>query len=305
MADALAGLLARRKTLPCKYFYDQRGSRLFDDICETAEYYPTRCEREILWDQRHEVAFYAGKGAALVDLGGCNPEKARILLESLTAPRAYVPVDVSAEALERGAEAVGWDYPDVVVQPLIADFTRLERLPACAAEAARTLFFFAGSTIGNFTPDEAEGLLARLAGLAPRVALLVGVDLKKSRAILDAAYNDAGGLTANFNLNLLRRLNDELDADFDLHSFLHRAYYNEAKGRVEMHLVSLVPQVVHVAGHEVAFAAGETIHTENSHKYALSDFQALARRAGLRPTACWTDRRGLFSLHYLEPGGDE
>jgi dimethylhistidine N-methyltransferase len=295
--DALAGLTAVQKSLPCKYFYDRRGSALFEKICATDEYYVTRAETEILQDAATEIGALCGPGSSLIDLGGCDSAKARILLDAMDAPVAYVPVDVSREALTESAVRCRRDYPDLTVIPLIADFTRLQDLPR--PRRGTTLVLFAGSTIGNFEPAEAASLLARVAARAgPAGALLVGIDLRKPKHVLEAAYNDAAGWTAAFNLNLLERLNREADADFDFSTFKHVAFFDEEKSRIEMHLESLLDQTVTVAGTEIPFAAGERIHTESSHKYTDQEFVAICTRAGIASLRHWTDAKGRFSVHY-------
>jgi L-histidine Nalpha-methyltransferase len=296
----LDGLSRSPKALPAKLLYDARGSRLFDRICELEEYYPTRTEIGILADRAAEIGRLAGPGAVLVELGSGSSVKVRLVLDQLKAPAAYIPIDISAEHLESAAAALKADYPELPIVPVAADFTRSIRLPDIA-DGGRRVGFFPGSTIGNFEPAEAEGFLRRLRALLGGGARLVlGVDLKKEEGVLNAAYDDAAGVTAAFNLNLLQRINREAGGDFDPDGFAHRGFYNRDKGRVEMHLVSRRDQLVTVAGETIRFAAGETIHTESSYKYALDEFAGLAERAGWRALRRWTDAKQLFSVWFLE-----
>jgi dimethylhistidine N-methyltransferase len=297
-AEVLAGLRRRPRYIPPKFFYDTRGSQLFDAITVTPEYYLTRTEVEVLKTNAAAIAARVGTGSLLVEPGGGSCAKVRILLEGLR-PCAYVPMDISREHLRLAAEQVAAEFPWLEVHASCADFTRAMQLPPSAPVGPRVAFF-PGSSIGNFDPEGAVGFLAAVAALVgPGGFLLIGVDLKKDRAVLDAAYDDAAGVTAAFNLNLLARVNRELGADFDLGAWRHRAFYNEALGRIEMHLVSVRAQTVQVAGEAFAFAPGETIHTENSYKYGIEEFQGLAARAGFEPQAVWTDPAGLFSVHLL------
>jgi dimethylhistidine N-methyltransferase len=299
-AEVLAGLRRRPRYIPPKFFYDARGSQLFDRITALPEYYLTRAEVEVLAANATEIARRVGTGSLLVEPGGGSCAKVRILLEGLR-PCAYVPMDISREHLRAAAEQVAAEFPWLEVHASCADFTRAMTLPDTAPEPeGPRVAFFPGSSIGNFDPEGAEGFLAAVAELVgPGGFLLIGADRKKDKAVLDAAYDDAAGVTAAFNLNLLERMNRELGADFDLAAWRHSAFYDEAKGRIEMHLVSGRAQTVRVAGEDFAFEAGETIHTENSYKYGIEEFQALAARAGFRPEAVWTDTRGLFAVHLL------
>lgn len=296
--EALAGLRRRPAGIPPKFFYDELGSRLFDAITRTAEYYPTRAEMEILETRAQEIAAHVGTGSLLVEPGGGSCAKVRILLEGLQ-PCAYVPMDISRDHLRMAAEQVAAEFPWLEVHAAHADFTHRMEVPPTAPEGPRVAFF-PGSSIGNFDPEAAVEFLAAVVDLVgPGGFLLIGVDLPKDKAVLEAAYDDADGVTAAFNLNLLERMNRELDADFDLDHWTHRAIYNEPESRIEMHLVSTRNQQVTVAGEVFAFARGETIHTENSHKYAIDRFQAMARRAGMDATGVWMDNHGLFSVHLL------
>ncbi len=298
--DVIAGLSGAVKSLPPKYFYDARGSELFEAICELPEYYPTRTEIALMIDQGAAMARLPGPRCAVIEFGAGSGRKTRILLEALD-PVAYVPIDIAREQLARTATDISREFPSVSVTAVCADYSRPLELPPNAVPAsARRVVYFPGSTIGNLTPPEAVAFLAvarRLAGA--RGGMLVGVDLKKDGARLNAAYNDAQGVTARFNLNLLARINRELGANFDLAAFRHHAFYNERLGRVEMHLVSLKAQRVRLDGASFSFRGGETIHTESSYKYTVAEFQALARSAGFEAMECWTDAGSLFSVHYL------
>jgi dimethylhistidine N-methyltransferase len=295
----LSGLSRPVKQIPSKFFYDAEGSRLFEKICTLDEYYPTRAETEILTDRADEIAALLPEGMVLLEFGSGASLKVRLLLDALDRPRCYVPIDISREHLLAAANSLSRDYRTIPVSPVYADFTRPFRLPD-AVPAGPRLGFFPGSTIGNFHPPEATHILARFAErLGPGGWLLIGVDLKKDHHILHAAYNDVAGVTAAFNLNLLTRINRELDGSFDLDGFRHRAVYNTDAGRIEMYLMSRHTQVASVAGRTFRFRAGESIHTENSYKYSLPEFSRLAVSAGYRPAAVWCDSAGLFSVHLL------
>ena len=289
----IAGLSLPQKTLPPKYFYDAAGSRLFERICRLPEYYVTRAELALTRANIGAIARFAGRGCELVEYGSGESLKTRLLLRALR-PAAYLPVDISPAALEKAAKQLARDFRWLKVVPVPGDFSRPIELPR--ARAPRVVYF-PGSTIGNLDPEEAHAFLAMTRDQAGR--MLVGVDLKKDANVLHAAYNDSRGVTAAFNLNLLARINRELGADFDLRRWRHYAFYHPAAGRIEMHLVSLQAQRVKVAGHRFAFRAGEAIHTENSYKYSLEEFRALAARAGYAGKKLWTDRKGLFALHGL------
>jgi dimethylhistidine N-methyltransferase len=297
--DIVAGLTARPKRLSPKYFYDETGARLFEQITALPEYYLTRAELAVLRDNAAAIADYIQDGAALVEFGSGSSRKARVLLAAAPKIAAYVPVDISSELLAEEAQALRRDYPRLKVLPVEADFTRPFRLPAALADIPRT-GFFPGSTIGNFEPHEACSFLRHARQiLGAGSILIIGVDLVKDKDILNAAYDDEAGVTAKFNLNLLTRINRELGANFDLTSFSHKAFYNSERSRIEMHLASKKRQKVRVAGRTIDFRAGETIHTENSYKYTLESFGALARGAGWTPAAVWTDRDGYFSVQAL------
>ena len=295
----IAGLSDTPKWLSAKYFYDATGSELFEEITRLPEYYPTRTELSILQRCAGEMAGYVPLSAALVEFGAGSSKKARIVIDAAPQLAAYVPVDISAEFLAQEAAAVRRDVPWIAVLPVAADFTRDFDLPP-QIRARPRVGFFPGSTIGNFEPEDATEFL-RQAGrvLGQGATMIVGVDLIKHTTVLNAAYNDAAGVTAEFNLNILARMNRELGGDFDLASFRHHAFYNAEQHRIEMHLESLKYQTVTVAGRTFSFAKAETIHTENSYKYTVDSFRALAHEAGWRWAATWTDERGYFSVHAL------
>ncbi len=304
LAEVLTGLADEPKHLPCKFFYDEQGSKLFERICGLPEYYLTRTETGLLRASAPEIAALVGPDCQLVELGAGSGEKARIVLDALERPAAFVGVDISRDFLVEAMAALAADLPHLAVHAVCADFTKPFRVPAVEGTSdAKRVVFFPGSTLGNFTPDRAVRFLAMAAEVAgPGGAMLIGIDLKKDARILDAAYNDAQGVTAAFNKNLLARVNRELGGTFALDAFRHHAFYDAAEGRIEMHLVSLKDQVVRVAGTEFRFREGETIHTENSYKYSVPEFQDMARAAGFVPVQVWTDENDLFSIHYLASG---
>lgn len=296
----IAGLGREPKSLPCKLFYDARGSQLFEKICELPEYYLTRTEIAILDRFAADIATRIGPHCRLIELGSGASHKVRILLEALDRPAAYVAVDISREQLRRAAARLAADFPKVAVVAVCADYTRPFELPELPGPDGKRVGFFPGSTIGNFEPQQVVKFLADWATLlGPGGEMLIGADLKKDAAILNRAYNDKAGMNAAFNLNLLARINRELGGDFDLDRFAHVAFYNEAQGRVELYVKSLAEQAVTVTGRQFHFGAGELVHTENSYKYAIEDFRALAEQAGFEPVHSWTDRHDLFSVHYL------
>ena len=298
-ADVLAGLTATPKRLPPKYFYDSIGSELFERITSLPEYYPTRCELDILRAYRADIATLVPKGAALIEFGSGASTKTRIVLSETDSIAAYVPVDISAAFLQRQVDSLRREYPAVAMLPIAADFGQPFELPDAVRMLPRA-GFFPGSTIGNFEPHEAATFL-RHAGriLGCGATFIVGVDLVKDAQILQKAYNDGQGVTAQFNLNLLTRINRELDAKFDLATFEHHAFFNRERSRIEMHLASIKRQRVRLLGQCIDFRAGETIHTENSYKYSIESFAALARGAGWTPVAVWTDADNYFSVHWL------
>jgi dimethylhistidine N-methyltransferase len=293
-----AGLSQRQKTIPAKFFYDREGSRLFEEICLTPEYYPTRTERKLLADVMPEIADLVGPNRAILEFGSGAGVKIRTVLDRLERPKAYVPVEISRARLVEVTAELAADYPAIQIAPVCADYTKPFSLPSVGA--ADWLGFFPGSTIGNFTPTQAVQFLSQVRRMLGAGGLmLVGVDLRKDADVLNAAYNDAAGVTADFNLNLLARINRELDANFDLSAFAHSAFYEPEQGRIEMHLVSRRAQIISVAGRNFDFAADETIHTENSYKYDADQFRCLAASAGWSHRAFWTDSDRLFSLHLL------
>lgn len=303
--ELLAGLARRPRSIAPKFFYDAAGSALFDRICELPEYYPTRTELALLEARAPEIARCIGADAEIVEFGAGASRKVRMLLDALERPRRFVPIDISGEHLLEAVAALRADYPALEVRPIAADFMRPLELPTVAADGARRVGFFPGSSIGNFTPDEAMRFLRQAAQWlrgapgAPAGGMLVGVDLVKDPARLHAAYNDAAGVTAAFNLNLLARANRELGADFDLDQFAHYAFYQPVQQRIEMHLVSRRAQQVRLGGLTFDFDEGEALHTENSYKYSVSGFRALARQAGYLPGPAWCDADNLFSIHWL------
>jgi dimethylhistidine N-methyltransferase len=300
LRDVQHGLSRPNKRLPCKYFYDPIGGELFEAICQLEEYYPTRCELDIL--QRHgpAIADHLGAGIALIEYGSGSSRKTCRLLDHLREPAAYLPVDINGEQVRRTAQQLAQLYPRLKVLPVEADFTQPFELPLLHRPTARRVVYFSGSTIGNFEPPAARDLLAGIARLCgPGGALLLGVDLKKDPSILHAAYNDRFGVTAAFNLNLLARINRELEADFALDRFDHYAFYNPILGRIEMHLLSRTLQTVHIDESTFTLAAGESICTEYSYKYSLRDCERVAETAGMRVREVWLDDKELFSVQYL------
>ena len=296
--EVITGLERSPKQIPPKYFYDEAGSRLFELICEQPEYYPTRVETGMLARYADEIAGFIGDGCCLVEPGSGSCSKVRLLLDALQ-PSHYIPMDISGVHLHEAAGRVANDFPWLDVRAVCADITRQVELPGIA-EGMQRVVFYPGSSIGNYEPGEAVEFLSRLAKMAGHGgSLLIGVDLEKDSSVLDSAYNDANGVTADFNLNLLHRINRELDGNIDVDRFRHHAFYNEDEGRIEMHLVSECTQTLRIDGHSYEFAKGESIHTENSYKYSIAGFRALAEQAGFRSEAIWLDDEALFSLHYL------
>jgi dimethylhistidine N-methyltransferase len=282
------------------------GARLFEAICELEEYYPTRTESGILNQNIGEIAAWVGPSCKLVELGSGSSTKTRLLLEHLDHPSSYVPVDVSREQLLECSRRIAQDYPEIEVMPICADYTGDFELPAWRGNASRTVFFFPGSTIGNFEPEDAKHFLSRLFAMCGGDgAMLLGVDLRKDPRVLNPAYNDSQGITADFNLNLLCRINRELGGDFDVSQFRHHAFYNEEADRIEMHLISRKPQTVTICGQEFSFELGESILTEHSYKYGPEGFQQLAARAGWDVAKCWVDENQLFSVQFLVPRSRE
>lgn len=301
----IAGLSQRQKSLPCRFFYDARGSILFEEITELPEYYPTRTEAAILAAHAGDLAGGFAPGGVIVEFGSGSSRKTEILLAKTPELAAYVAIDVSSSALAEAQTRLRRRFPHVPMVPIVGDFSGPIALAKELAERPK-LGFFPGSTIGNFLPADAGALLANMGRvLGPGSRLVIGADLKKDLNILLPAYDDAAGVTAAFNLNLLQRINTELGGNFDLRRFLHQARYNEAEGRVEMHIVSRTAQTVSVLGRTFTFASGETIHTENSHKYSIRQFGEMARAAGWTTRRVFTDAESLFSVHDLRWAGSE
>jgi dimethylhistidine N-methyltransferase len=298
--EVLRGLRSPQKELPCKLLYDEVGSQLFEQICALDEYYPTRAELRIMRAAVHEMAARIGPDSLLIEYGSGSSTKTPLLLDELERPVGYVPIDISREVLHESAAAIARRYPRLEVLPVCADYTKRVGLPSTQKTARRNVAYYPGSTLGNFVPEDAKRFLATIGDVCgPGGGLLLGVDLKKDPLMLHRAYNDALGITADFNLNILSRLNRELGANFVVDRFRHYAFYNPVFARVEMHLVSLVPQSVRVAGIEITFERGESIWTEASYKYSQDEFAWLAAAAGWRVEQAWTDDRNLFSVEYL------
>ena len=303
LGDVLAGLAGRPKRLPSKYFYDRRGSELFEAITRQPEYYLTRVELALLEESGSEIAEAVGRHAHVVEYGSGSGRKTRLLLDALVDPVAYTPVEISLSALQASVERLDREFDKVEVLPVCADFTQPLPLPGPARAAACVLLVFPGSPLGNLTRDEAVRLLrAMRETMGSNGSALIGIDLQKSPELIEAAYNDAAGVTAEFTLNLLARLNREIGSDFDLDAFVHRAVYEPGAGRIETFLDSLSAQVVRVQDRQFSFAAGEAMHVEYSHKYTDSGFAELAARAGLEVTRSWNDPRDWFGLRLLQRG---
>jgi dimethylhistidine N-methyltransferase len=304
LRETIAGLESSPRTLPTKFFYDERGSDLFQEICELPEYYVTRTETEILRQYAPEMAASIGANAEIVGFGTGAGIKTRMLLEQLDNPIAYVPVDISKQRLTDSAEALAREMPALEVLPVCADYLQAITLPVPSGKPDHVAVFFPGSTIGNMEPETAQHFLGRVCRLCGNSGgLIIGVDLQKPKEILEAAYNDSAGVTAEFNRNLLVRANRELGADFDLRQWQHRAIYNEPAHRIEMHLISLRAQSVYVGGREFRFKRDEKIITEFSYKHTIGDFTRLAASAGFRPTPrVWTDSQQLFAIFHFTTG---
>jgi dimethylhistidine N-methyltransferase len=298
--EVLSGLQKAQKELPCQYFYDDRGSQLFEHICALEEYYIPSTERSIMEAYVEEMAGLIGPHVSLIEYGCGDCAKVRILLDHLRDPIAYIPIDISQEQLIRVAREVSSDYPELEVLPVCADYTRDFELPVPKGRSNRIAVYFPGATIGNFDPFQTRQFLKHIAAVSrPGGVLLVGIDLKKDPTVLHRAYNDREGITAAFNLNLLRRINHEFNSDFQLDCFQHYAFYNPKESRIEMHLVSQKEQVVHLDSRTISFAKDESIWTESSYKYNLDEFRQIAADAGFRTERVWTDQQGWFSVQYL------
>jgi len=301
--QVLAGLAASPKTLPAKLFYDERGSKLFNRITELPEYYPTRTELGIMRNAIDEMVEAVGPRAVVIEYGSGDGRKSRLLLDHLIDPAAYIPVEISRTELIEATARLRRDYPGLEVRPVCADYTQKLDLPDARGERLRRVVYFPGSTIGNFDPDDARAFLERSAEVCgPGGGMLIGVDLVKDPDVLRAAYDDARGVTAEFNYNLLRRINRELAGDFDVDAFTHAPRWNGRRSRMESHLRSDRVQTAHVAGLPFTFDRGETVHTENSYKYTFDSFSALASSAGWRVEKLWTDRDAWFSVQWLTTG---
>jgi dimethylhistidine N-methyltransferase len=299
-SDVIAGLSSNPRTLPCKYFYDERGAALFQKICELPEYYITRTEIDILDRNRAEIASHLGPNIELIGLGTGAGTKTRILIEALEKPAVYIPVDISEKQLRKSAALFHKIFPNLEIRPVCADYLQPVALPSTRRKATRNVVYFPGSTIGNFEPQEATQFLRRIANVSGRGGgLLIGLDLRKDRRVIEAAYNDSTGVTAQFNLNLLTRINREVGADFDLNRWRHRAIYNSSAGRIEMYLISGTDQTVHIGDREFHFRAGEKILTEHSYKHTPEGFTALAKQAGFDFVKLWTDDDRLFGVFYF------
>jgi dimethylhistidine N-methyltransferase len=298
--DVVNGLQKQQKELPCKYLYDERGSYLFECICGLDEYYIPNTETVIMKTAIRQIAELLGPDVLLIEYGSGSSAKTHILLDHLSDLTAYMPIDISREQLMEATEGLARKYPRLTILPVCADYTSEFNLPGVKVPVSRPVAYFPGSTIGNLSPNEARQLLAHIAGLCgPGGGLLIGVDLKKDPAILHSAYNDSDGITALFNLNILERINRELDGKFHIASFEHYAFYNPQESRVEMHLISRQDQKVHLDSTSVSFTRGESIWTESSYKYNLDEFARLAAGAGFSLEHVWTDEQHLFSVQYL------
>jgi dimethylhistidine N-methyltransferase len=301
LSDVVEGLSQNRKTLPSKYFYDERGSKLFDDICELDEYYVTRTETALMQQQVGDIAAAVGSNALLVEYGSGSSLKTRLLLRNLIAPAGYVPIDISGDYLSQIGHSLQAEFPHIEIMPVVADFTKSFEVPSPTSKESRRVIYFPGSTIGNFRREDAMALLVGMAENAGADGgVLIGVDLDKDRDVLRAAYNDSQGVTAEFNLNVLKRINDELGGTFDLSKFKHEAVFNDGRSCIEMHLISTKRQTVNVCKYSFEFEENESVLTEYSHKYTIDAFGEMANEAGLNVKNVWTDANNMFAVMYLE-----
>ena len=301
LAEIINGLQNPLKFLPSKLFYDERGSKIFEKICELEEYYPTRTETAIMQKNIHKIAEMIGPGSVLIEYGSGSSKKTRILLDHFPEMAAYIPVDISRDHLLRTAESLKKKYPGLAIKPVWADYTSAFEIPPIGKKEAVPLAYFPGSTIGNFYPNQAIDFLKNIAELVgPGGGLLIGVDLKKDPDVLNRAYNDSRGVNADFNLNMLRHINNLYNANFDLNQFDHNAIYNQAAGRIEMYLISKLDQTVYVGNREFYLKKGERTLTEVSYKYSLRDFKEIANAAGFTVEAVWKDPKAYFSVQYLK-----
>jgi dimethylhistidine N-methyltransferase len=300
LSDVIAGLSSEPRTLPCKYFYDERGAALFQKICELPEYYITRTEIDILDRHGAEIASQIGPNVELIGLGTGAGTKTRILIEALDKPAAYIPVDISEKQLRKSSAVFRKIFPNLEILPVCADYLQPVVLPLSRHKAVRNVVYFPGSTIGNFEPEEALEFLRRIANVSGQGGgLLIGVDLQKDQEVIEAAYNDKAGVTAEFNLNLLAHINRKIGANFDVSKWHHRAIYNAKQGRIEMYLISDIDQTVRLQDRQFHFRAGERLLTEHSYKHTPEGFIALAGRAGFDFVKLWTDDRRLFGVFYF------
>jgi dimethylhistidine N-methyltransferase len=305
LSDVITGLSSEPRALACKYFYDERGSALFQKICELPEYYITRTEIDILDRHRAEIASQLGPDVELIGLGTGAGTKTRILIEALEKPAAYIPVDISEKQLRKSTALFRRVFRSLEILPVCADYLQPVVIPSPRHKAARNVVYFPGSTIGNFEPGEALEFLRRIAKVSGRGGgLLIGVDLQKDQNVIEAAYNDSAGVTAEFNLNLLAHINRETGANFDLSRWQHRAVYNSKAGRIEMYLISTIDQTVRIQDRQFRFRAGEKILTEHSYKHTPEGFIALARQAGFDFVKLWTDDARLFGVFCFSCNGD-
>ena len=301
LSDVVEGLSQNRKTLPSKYFYDERGSKLFDDICELDEYYVTRTETALMQQQVGDIAAAVGSNALLVEYGSGSSLKTRLLLRNLIAPAGYVPIDISGDYLSQVGHSLQAEFPHIEIMPVVADFTKSFEVPSPTSKESRRVIYFPGSTIGNFRREDAMALLVGMAENAGAYGgVLIGVDLDKDRDVLRAAYNDSQGVTAEFNLNVLKRINDELGGTFDLSKFKHEAVFNDGRSCIEMHLISTERQTANVCKYSFEFEENESVLTEYSHKYTIHAFGEMANEAGLNVKNVWTDANNMFAVMYLE-----
>ena len=301
LRDVVEGLSRNHKTLPSKYFYDERGSKLFDDICELDEYYVTRTESTLMKQQVGDIAAAVGSNALLVEYGSGSSLKTRLLLRNLIAPAGYVPIDISGDYLSQVGHSLQAEFPHIEIMPVVADFTKSFEVPSPTSKESRRVIYFPGSTIGNFRREDAMALLVGMAENAGADGgVLIGVDLDKDRDVLRAAYNDSQGVTAEFNLNILKRINDELGGNFDLRKFKHEAVFNDGRSCIEMHLISTERQTVNVCKYSFEFEENESVLTEYSHKYTIDAFGEMANEAGLNVKNVWTDANNMFAVMYLE-----
>ena len=300
LSDVIAGLSSDPRTLPCKYFYDERGAALFQKICELPEYYITRTELDILDRYRAEIASQLGPNIELIGLGTGAGTKTRILIEALEKPAVYVPIDISEKQLRKSSMLFQKIFPDLEILPVCADYLQPVVIPSPRHKAARNVVYFPGSTLGNFEPNVALEFLQRIANVSGRGGgLLIGVDLQKDQSVIEAAYNDEAGVTAEFNLNLMAHINREIGANFDLSRWEHRAVYNSEAGRIEMYLISTTDQTVRIQDRQFHFRAGEKVLTEHSYKHTPEGFTALARQAGFNFVKLWMDDARLFGVFYF------